>query len=488
MASQAPAQASRRRSSPTEQTASSPAAESSAREQNTTETQSIPLNNPQRSAPSISATNTSKPTAEPAESRTCWICQQDDIDDRPEDSEWKNPCPCSLTAHESCLLEWIADQEAPKRGDLVPNSTIECPQCKAEYNIQRPRDPIVSLYGSIQSSAKRLILPTAMSGLVGCLYSGLLVYGLNSTITVFGTEQARSLLGGQIALGRINTYSARGRMAKLLHLLDPFFPTILRVKNYSLFLSMPLIGPSLVLLRTSLADQASGILLPIYFLSTQKSHPHFNLTWPPSPGLTFATLPFIKKAYNALYRHTFFDLEKKWDRAVQRRPREGETAEQIENQAAEDDGRAIFDVEWVHEEVDIPAAPAADVAAAAEANGGVRLENVNNNAPAPAARPLNRWALHQDVSAAYIATTVMGALAFPAISSAMGEIVNMLPLKWKDRIGGGLLREKWGRSVVGGCLFVVLKDMVTLYCKWRKARDFGKRKVMDYMGKKGVRK
>lgn len=317
------------------------------------------------------------------------------------------------------------------------------------------------------------------------MYSGLLVYGLNSTITVFGTEQARSLLGGQIELGRINQYSARGRMAKLLHVLDPFFPTILRVKNYSLFLSMPLIGPSLILLRTSLADQASGILLPIYFLNHQKAHPHFNLAWPPSPGLTFATIPVLKKFYNALYQHTFSDLEKKWDRAVQRRPRDGETAEQIENQAAEDDGRAIFDVEWVHEEVDVPA-PAADGAVAAENDEGVQPRVAIVNDPAP--RRLNRWALHQDVSAAYIATTVMGALAFPAISSAMGEVIKTMPLKWRERIGGGLLREKWGRSVVGGCLFVVLKDMVTLYCKWRKAKDFGKRKVLDYVGKKGVKK
>ncbi|KAH7403728.1 hypothetical protein BKA64DRAFT_722410 [Cadophora sp. MPI-SDFR-AT-0126] len=485
MTSQAPSQASRRRSTPTEQTASSPAAEASAREESTVESQSIPLNHPQRSVPAASAIEASKPAPEATEPRRCWICQQDDTDDRPEDSEWRNPCPCSLTAHESCLLEWIADQEAPRRGDLVPKTTIECPQCKAEFNIQRPRDPIVSLYGSVQHMAKSLIFPTAVSGLIGCLYSGLLVYGLNSTITVFGTEQARSLLGGQIELGRINQYSARGRMAKLLHVLDPFFPTILRVKNYSLFLSMPLIGPSLILLRTSLADQASGILLPIYFLNHQKAHPHFNLAWPPSPGLTFATIPVLKKFYNALYQHTFSDLEKKWDRAVQRRPRDGETAEQIENQAAEDDGRAIFDVEWVHEEVDVPA-PAADGAVAAENDEGVQPRVAIVNDPAP--RRLNRWALHQDVSAAYIATTVMGALAFPAISSAMGEVIKTMPLKWRERIGGGLLREKWGRSVVGGCLFVVLKDMVTLYCKWRKAKDFGKRKVLDYVGKKGVKK
>ncbi len=45
----------------------------------------------------------------------------------------------------------------------------------------------------------------------------------------------------------------------------------------------------------------------------------------------------------------------------------------------------------------------------------------------------------------------------------------------------GLLQQKWGRSVVGGCLFVVLKDAITLYCKWRRAKNQGKRKVLDYV-------
>ncbi|KAH7304864.1 hypothetical protein BKA65DRAFT_470543 [Rhexocercosporidium sp. MPI-PUGE-AT-0058] len=478
MASQAPSQAPRRRSYPAEENSSSTAPEASARQQDTSECLSIPLNFPQRSAAEPSAIEASKSLPEPTESRRCWICQQDDTDDKPEDSEWRRPCPCSLTAHEDCLLEWIADQEAPKSGDLVPTSSIICPQCKTEFNIQRPRAPLIDLYGIIQHTVKSLLLPTAVSGLVGCLYSGLLVYGLNTTCMVFGTSEARSLLGGSITLGKFNPITFNGKMGRALHALDPFFPTTLWARNYGLLLSLPLVGPSLILLRTSLADQASAILLPIYFLSNQKAHPHFNLTWPPTPGLTFATLPFIKKGYNALYNYAFSDLEKQWDRAVQRRPREGETAEQIENQAAEDDGRAIFDVEWVHEEVDVPVNDG-------EQNGGVEDPNANGNQNP---RQLNRWALHQDVSAAHVATTVMGALAFPAISSAMGEVIKAtLPMKWMNRLGGGFLRQKWGRSVVGGCLFVVLKDVVSLYVKWRKAKDFGKRKVLDYVGKKGVK-
>jgi hypothetical protein len=81
----------------------------------------------------------------------------------------------------------------------------------------------------------------------------------------------------------------------------------------------------------------------------------------------------------------------------------------------------------------------------------------------------------------------MGALFFPHISSLMGVLLkHSLPRSWtfSDRLLGstkGLLKEQWGRSLIGGCLFVVLKDAVMLYCKWRKARDFGKKIVLDYV-------
>jgi hypothetical protein len=79
----------------------------------------------------------------------------------------------------------------------------------------------------------------------------------------------------------------------------------------------------------------------------------------------------------------------------------------------------------------------------------------------------------------------MGALFFPTISSVIGELLKVtLPKDWVFK-RGGLLQEKWGRSIVGGCLFVVLKDALVLYCKWKKARDFGKKRVLDYVGKRG---
>ena len=308
-------------------------------------------------------------------------------------------------------------------------------------------------------------------------------------------------------------------------------------------------------------------------------------TWPPSPALTLAVLPYIRTTYNELYKHTFSDLEKQWDTAVQRKPREGETAEQIaaEQEAQGDEGGFLdIEVELVEHDEAMPEdiQQAGDAAQAGrhgdeagmareglEAAQGLRAQlqrqidtgnplndqeavdmaregllaaqnlrdqlqrqvdagNPLNDADArrleeagrdairdvdairerlnaAAAQPPqngrrrvndgNGWEIRQNVSTTQIASTVMGALFFPAISSLMGDLLKIaLPAKWISKessrwgvkVSGGMLKEKWGRSIIGGCLFVVLKDAVTLYCKWKKARDFGKKRILDYVGER----
>lgn len=216
--------------------------------------------------------------------------------------------------------------------------------------------------------------------------------------------------------------------------------------------------------------------------------------------MTFAALPYLRTAYTELYRHTFANLEKKWDLAAQRTPREGETAEEIARNNGE--RNAIFELEFIEEEVDDfdnPQQRAANLAAAHErraANGmpadaAEWPEGEQVDGAAPERRPGRHRHVHRDWQRNFditqVMTTVAGALAFPAISSVAGDLLAMtLPAKMVGsninvRFGSkGLLKEKWGRTIVGGCLFVVLKDVVTLYCKWKKARDFGKRKILDY--------
>jgi hypothetical protein len=86
-----------------------------------------------------------------------------------------------------------------------------------------------------------------------------------------------------------------------------------------------------------------------------------------------------------------------------------------------------------------------------------------------------------------LADTVLGALVFPAISASMGGLLKyVLPKSWTtpssvlERSRPGLLQTRWGRSVVGGCMFVLLKDALVLYCRWKLAQTHRRRKVLNY--------
>lgn len=189
----------------------------------------------------------------------------------------------------------------------------------------------------------------------------------------------------------------------------------------------------------------------------------------------------------------FYNLEKKWDLAVQRKPREGETAEQIaleQRREQEGEGFLNFEVEIVDEvrdedgniiPPDIPQAPAGN-----RNRNRHRNRNGNGNGDDQEAVNENDWGVRRNVSTHSLSFQFMGAVLFPAISSLMGSALKyVLPSIWMRARGGkpGFLQHKWARSVVGGCLFVVLKDVVVLYCKWKKARDFGRKRVIDFVGK-----
>lgn len=219
-------------------------------------------------APAISSasqaeeqTPASPPPAPEPEVPTCWICQQDATDDTPENSVWRRPCPCSLTAHDECLLEWITSQEAPKPGEMATTQKIVCPVCQAPIKIERPRDFLVMIADLIQKCAKTLVVPSALSALIGCFYSGFLVYGVNTMYLVFGQDEARRLLmpSAQDLRARaiIEDSGFWGAIFRFFKLSDPFLPTLPGLK---LFLGLPMIAPALVLSRTKLADQIFAIL------------------------------------------------------------------------------------------------------------------------------------------------------------------------------------------------------------------------------------
>ncbi|KAI9738985.1 MAG: hypothetical protein M1818_005299 [Claussenomyces sp. TS43310] len=439
-------------------------------------------------------------TASEDETRRCWICLQDENDG--PDQEWRSPCPCNLQAHSECLLEWIADLEASS--SHTPSEKIHCPQCKSEIHVARPRDYLVNAMDFFRLIARKMIFPAGSGAVVGVLYSGSMVYGANVMTLVFGSDDAQRILSQGSTPGLHAMAADRWfyYFREIQRFTDPFLP--LPSFNWKVFAGLPSIAPALILSRTSLADHVFAILPVAYFVFHHDSRAFRR--WPPNPALVFAIVPYLRMAYRELYKHSFRSLEKEWDQAVQRRPREGETAEQLARARAEDDQAnepgiidievEILNVQEDQEQVegapqDNQGLPGAGQAAQAQAG---QVPNLQANGRPVGQRPNEPWEFRQNTSLSQLTTTIVGTLFFPAASSLMGNLLRLtLPnrLVTKSVISQpdglqvlhatGLLQEKWGRTLVGGCLFVLLKDALILYSKWRKAKTHGQRRILDYV-------
>jgi hypothetical protein len=400
------------------------------------------------------------------EPRKCWICFADETEDTPTSSAWRSPCPCALTAHESCLLDWVADLEAPKsqrRTGSPPK--IQCPQCKKDIIIARPRSLVVSSVNTAERVASRLVLPGLFGTLAGSLVAGTYVHGFTSVYLIFGGEDFKRLMG----VGSPHGVSTRW------------------------VFGLPMIPLVLVLARTTIADSILPVL-PILFFVTSDSHGAQVDLWPPSAAMTVAMLPYLRGLYNELYRRLFAEREQRWMKQVL--PRAGDNAEEtVQNHEhvlhENPGGAAVLDeangnIEFeLNLQVEIIGDEANDMEQPGPEQAMQRGGDLGNANVAPNLAPAPRANNNFIVSTNRIADTVIGALCFPAIASVMGLLLRgSLPERWVIYTDGprkpGLLQTRWGRSILGGCLFVVMKDTLLLYSKYRVAQDHRKRTVLDF--------
>ncbi|KAE8150570.1 hypothetical protein BDV25DRAFT_154188 [Aspergillus avenaceus] len=381
------------------------------------------------------------------EPRKCWICYTDETEDSPLNSEWRSPCPCALTAHEECLLDWLADMENPRsRRRHGYDAKMTCPQCKSEIVVSRPRSYIVDVVRFMEKMAGRLVLPGIGFTLAGFVWAGCCAHGVYSMYFVFGPEDAR----------RILDESSDGAW------------------NPGLNLGLPLIPLVLIFSRTRYAD---GLLpaIPVYYFATHSPGPEVDMhIWPPSAAMTFAALPYIKSFYSSIYDRLFGKLEQKWIAEVQ--PRQSDINAFDDNAPPE------------HPEPD-PVPDGAD-GAILELNLGFGVHGVEAADPPPNAQGRRDGLVNETVN---LGDVLLGALAFPAISASMGGLLKLvLPKSWTaaqstlERSRPGLLQTRWGRTVIGGCAFVLLKDVLVLYCRWKLAQTHRRRKVLNYDRSKKV--
>ena len=407
-------------------------------------------------------------TPEDNEQRKCWICLQTEDEDLPTSSPWRSPCQCALQAHQDCLLDWVADLQTPK--PLQGPRGVECPQCKTPIAIWRPRSYIAEFVRDISRITNRLALPATALTLAGGILCGCYAHGLSTIYVIFGTEDAERLLGVSSNYG--------------IH------------KN--LEVALPLIPIALILSRTTYVDTIIPVL-PILYLCVNSPSREAPL-WPPSAAMTVVMLPYLRAAYNRLYGRFFAEKEGTWMKEVLPRAGEGVEGGEIHGDGEAHNGAAGMGIGVeiqleINEEDDVqqdeippPAQPApAEVEEQNQRQDQGQDDQEAQGQPAAQRAGPQHMANQMPIYLDIVLQRIVGALFFPTIASGMGIALNtVLPRAWTippgrwDKYPVGFLQSRFGRSVAGGCLFIVLKDSLLLYSKYRVAQTHKQRRILDY--------
>ncbi|KAF3011174.1 hypothetical protein E8E13_011552 [Curvularia kusanoi] len=406
---------------------------------------------PANAADTVASQQSTAPPQQDDEPRRCWICFNDETEDDETSSEWRSPCTCSLDAHEKCLLDWIADMEAPTNGRRAGRAAgkILCPQCKSEIRVERPRSAIVDSVRVAEKAVGSLLLPGLAFVTGTALYSTLTLAGTSTIYAIFGTQDAALIL------------------APLYEAPSPGMPSSLAIRlvdhlrhHWRLDIGLPLIPAVLVASRTTLADSFLPFLPLIFFVSSgQPGDDMLQLQWPPSAAFSFACLPYLRGFYNAYYDRVWAPRERRWLKEVQPRAGTDDVAEerglQVELGEMQDDDNN-HDDDHVEEVIDVQV----DLNVFGDWNNGGAAPNDNDmvepahpleappldnrqripqagqeEAPAPGmpAQPRQRIRRERGITfnTVSLMDTILGALIFPSIAATMGELLRItLPNSW----------------------------------------------------------
>ncbi|KAK0641508.1 hypothetical protein B0T16DRAFT_496201 [Cercophora newfieldiana] len=490
----------------------------------------------------------------------CFICLQTDTD--APNGPWVNACPCSLEAHETCMLQWIAEMESTPRTSANSQSGLRCPACRARILVDEPKDAVVTFYHAFQRTYGRVSPLVLLSIVTGGSMVGSAWYGWNALSVFAGSQSAYEWLGAEAMVG---WYGRR--------------PTPLSLVTSAVkIMELSLIGPALVVLWWVPGTEFS--LIPgsmLYAASLFARDQPF--AWPPSPEWAMTLMPVVHVTYDFVYAEFFGPIEKRFNRILRGRPAteppaaaeqvaadQGAEAPGVQNGEQRRGGLGWTALLWLgrmlggpliqveddqenngdepagdHVEVEIRLDLAdvgedgdrdnVDVGAGAddlidaiqgefqivpedeppqleEQEPQDRLPDPNPIAPRQQGRQRRRDRQRERNRAAannangndgqnrlveeprvslfsILMNGMTTTLIFPAISYGMGELVRrVVPESWarsptRRRPATGLLQYRWGRSLVGACLFFVLRDAFALYYKYRRVQVKLGRKVRN---------
>ncbi|KAH9821173.1 hypothetical protein DFH28DRAFT_1092864 [Melampsora americana] len=247
------------------------------------------------------------------EPRKCWICYDDEEIEPLESNQlhsllntsstststssqfqknrkWVKPCRCSLVAHESCLLTWVTTYQlthSPTTSISSRLSTpVTCPQCSAPYHLSQPSSHLLTIIDSFKRPYDKIVSWSALGGLL---------LGLTITTSSYGIWASRSFLGPIRWKNWIMKPSGEF--------------------SFSKFFQLSLVGPILLLSRTNQLDSILPFL-PISLIVSNlaplgldqefNSSTHVKLiqldsVFPPGPALTVCLIPWFRIAWNSIW-------------------------------------------------------------------------------------------------------------------------------------------------------------------------------------------
>ncbi|KAK9315801.1 hypothetical protein V1522DRAFT_404646 [Lipomyces starkeyi] len=378
--------------------------------------------------------------------RTCWICLGTSNDPPPggTTSNWRYPCKCNLTAHESCLLDWITSSK-----DAMP-----CPQCGTMIRVIQSQSLSLRLRRGLERLATRTansaFILAIVAGATSATYTALYVHGMASVFCVCSLEDSLKVMGWSRESGSLEevVYSKllayHNRKITLPKAVDGIFSGWW-LHRPSLVAAIPLM---LVMSRRSSVPANAAVNTALAISLRRKVSPGLNI----ADTIIYA-FPVLRILHGALYRRYIIPQRLKWEREAQTT------------------SSALFEPEPLDEVLPQPLEDAEgpqQIQVDGEMQPNLVVE-LNGN--------LRRGNLGVIVNNQNITSNFIGALVYPALSGLMGDLLAKVFPKLSKRF-----QDRLVRSLIGGCLVVLLKDVFDTYCSYVLSKQAKTRRILDYPG------
>ncbi|KAF9116385.1 hypothetical protein BGX27_003068 [Mortierella sp. AM989] len=194
---------------------------------------------------------------------------------------------------------------------------------------------------------------------------------------------------------------------------------------------LPLIPVILIFSRTKIIDSFMP-LIPLLIVGNDQ----LQVAFPPSPALTLSVMPWVRMAYNSLWAEMVTRLEMRW-----------------RQQQIAGSGVARLGMNASIDSTDVDSSTTAGTTHVANATAEEELSFFDR-------KDLGR--------------TIVGALLMPAISSICGSFLGHFSFV-RTRIP-----DNFHRNILGGCLFVVIKDLAGLVGTYQEMKRRRVRRIREY--------